>query len=148
MDFPLPEGMIDRYTQNLLQNRLQNVSREGKDLASFVEEDFTAMKEEAKQEAEKFAKTQLFLLTVAKKEGIEATPQEMNAALRQIASRNGRDIKEVQEHYARNNLFPALRDRILADKAMDVIYDKASGKTEAAPEISATEAVAPDENNG
>jgi trigger factor len=125
--FPLPEGMVERYTQNIMHARVQNLSREGKDLATFVEGDFAKMKEEARVEAEKFSKTQLFLLTVAKKEGLEATPQEMSAALRQIASRGGRDIKEVQEHYARNNLFPALRERILADKAMDVIYEKASG---------------------
>ncbi|SBV93632.1 Trigger factor [uncultured delta proteobacterium] len=128
MDFPLPEGMVERYTQNIMHGRVQELSREGKDLATLVEDDFTKMKEEAQKEAANFAKTQLFLLTVAKKEGLEATPQEMNAALRQIASRNGHDIKEVQEHYSRNNLYPALRDRILADKAMDRIYDKASGE--------------------
>jgi trigger factor len=67
---------------------------------------------------------------------VEATPQEMTVALRQIAQRGGHNIKEVQEHYAKNNLFPALRDRIVADKAMDVIYDKASGKTDTKEEKS------------
>ena len=128
VEFPLPEGMLGRYTQNIIQGRLQELSRDEKGLAALVEDDFTKMKEEAEAEAKKFAKTQLFLLTVAKKEGLEATPQEMNAALRQIAARGGRDIKEVQEHYARNNLYPALRDRILADKAMDAMYDKAAGR--------------------
>ena len=135
MDFPLPEGMMARYTQNIIQGRLGEMSRKGEDLAKLAEGDFEKMKEEATTEAEKFAKTQLFLLTVAKKEGLEATPQEMNAALRQIAARNNRDIKEVQEHYAKNNLYPALRDRIVADKAMDLLYDKARGmQNDAAPE--------------
>ena len=127
MDFPLPEGMVERYIQNIIHGKLEEMSRKGKEIAELIESDFESMKEEAKEEAEKFAKTQLFLLTVAKKEKIEATPQEMNAALRQIAARNGRDIKEVQEQYMRNNLYPALRDRIVADKAMDVMYNKAKG---------------------
>ena len=127
MDFPLPEGMVERYIQNIMHGKLEEMSRKGKEIAELIESDFENMREEAKGEAEKFAKTQLFLLTVAKKEKIEATPQEMNVALRQIAARNGRDIKEVQEQYMRNNLYPALRDRIVADKAMDVMYNKAKG---------------------
>ena len=129
-DFPLPEGMVDRYAENILHGRFEEMAREGQDIASLSEDDFTKFKNEAQTEAAKYVKTQLFLLTVAKKENVEATPQEMSMALRQIAQRGGHDIKEVQEHYAKNNLFPALRDRILADKAMDVIYDKASGDTD------------------
>lgn len=129
-DFPLPEGMVARYAENVMHGRLEELARKGKDIPSLETGNLTKMQEEAKAEAEKYAKTQLFLLTVAKKEELEATGQEMTAALRQIAARGGHGIKEVQEHYARNNLFPALRDRILADKAMDLLYDKAApGKT-------------------
>lgn len=125
-DFPLPEGLVARYTDNILHGRLEELSRQGKDMASLAEDDFETMRAEAETEAGKYAKTQLFLLTVAKKENIEASGQEMAAALRQIAARSGQDFKEMQEHYARNNLYPALRDRILADKAMDVLYAKAA----------------------
>ncbi|MDL2210919.1 trigger factor, partial [Desulfovibrio sp. OttesenSCG-928-O18] len=124
--FPLPEGMVARYTQNIIHGQLEELSRQGKELPALDSGELTKMQEDAKAEAEKYARTQLFLLTVAKKEELEATGQEMTAALRQIAARGGHDIKEVQEHYARNNLFPALRDRILADKAMDRLYDKAA----------------------
>ena len=127
--FPLPEGMVGRYSQNILQNRFQEMSRQENGFANLAEGDFEKMKTEATAEAEKFAKTQLFLLTVAKKESLEASSQEMNAALRQIAGRGGHDIKEVQAHYEKNNLYPALHDRIVADKAMDIIYEKAGGKT-------------------
>ncbi len=124
--FPLPEGMLDRYTQNIMHDRHENLARQGKDMSALPEAEQEEIRAEAKTEAEKYVKTQLFLLTVAKREKLEATPQEMTAALRQIAMRGGHDIKDVQEHYARNNLFPALRDRLLADKAMDAIYAKAA----------------------
>lgn len=129
-DFPLPEGMVSRYAENILYGRLEEMARKDRDIASLSEDEHKKLREEANVEAAKYAKTQLFLLTVAKREGVEATPQEMTAALRQIAQRGGRDIKEVREHYARNNLFPALHDRIKADKAMDALYDKASGTSE------------------
>ncbi len=131
-EFPLPEGMVDRYTHNIMHERYESLARQGKDMNAMDEAELETVKAEAKTEAEKYAKTQLFLLTVAKEENLEATPQEMTAALRQIAMRGGHDIKDVQEHYARNNLFPALRDRLLADKAMDAIYNAAAPEQAAA----------------
>ncbi len=132
--FPLPEGMVDRYAHNIMHERLEGLGRQGQDIEALSGAEQESLKAEAKTEAEKYAKTQLFLLTVAKKENLEVSGQEMTAALRQIAMRGGHDVKEVQEHYARNNLLPALRDRLLADKAMDAIYDAATGVTEKAAE--------------
>jgi trigger factor len=59
-DFPLPEGMVDRYAENILHGRFKEMSREGKDIASLTEDDFTKFKEEAKTEAAKYVKIQLF----------------------------------------------------------------------------------------
>lgn len=132
VEFPLPEGMVERYMANILGEQAEKLQRQGQDVASIKEEDLEAMKTSAKAEAEKYAKTQIFLLTIAKNEKLEASPQEMEATLRQMAARAGHDFKALREHYVNNNLLPALRDRILADKAMDAVYAKAA-VTEAAP---------------
>lgn len=131
VEFPLPEGMVQRFADNIVHGRLEEMSRNGDEMASLQEGDFEKVKEEARAEAEKYAKTQLFLLTVAQKEAVEVSGQDMTVALRQVAQRGGHDLKEVQEYYAQNNLFPALRDRIMADKAMDVLYNKAAGEKQA-----------------
>lgn len=128
IEFPLPEGMVNQYAENALHGRLEEMNRQGKDMAALTEEEFGVLREDTRKEAEKYAKTQLFLLTVAKAENLNVSGQEITAALRQIAARGRHDFKEVQEHYARNNLYPALRDRLLADKAMDAMYEKAAGK--------------------
>lgn len=143
-DFPLPEGIVGQYTQNIMHGRLEEMARNGGDLAAFDEDGFAKLQEEAKAEAEKYARTQLFLLAVAKKEGLEVTPQEMTADLRRMAAAQGRDIKEMQKHYMENNLLPALRERILADKAMDAIYTKAAtaDKAEGAEEPAKTKEAA------
>jgi trigger factor len=132
--FPLPEGMVDRYARNIMRERLENLARQGRDVEALPEAEQEGIKAGSVKEAEQYAKTQLFLLTVARKEKLAVSSQEMTAALRQIAMRGGRDVKEVQEQYIRNNLLPALRDRLLADKAMDAIYDAAAGARENAPE--------------
>lgn len=125
-DFPLPEGMVGQYTQSLLYARLEEMSRNGGGPAALGDDNFAKIQEEAKAEAEKYAKTRLFLLAVARKESLEAEPREITAALHQIATRQGRDIKDVRDHYLRNGLLPSLRETILSEKAMDLIYEKAA----------------------
>lgn len=125
VDFPLPESMVEQYTANILAEQAERLQRQGRDAASITEEETQVMKAGAEAEAKRHVKTRIFLLTVAKKEKLEVSSQELEAALRQIATRGGHDFARVRDHYVRNNLLPVLRDRILADKAMDAIYAKA-----------------------
>lgn len=125
VEFPLPEGLVDRYTGNILADRFGRMQRGGLDMNELDKETVDGWREEAKTEAEKYARTQIFLLSIAKKEAFEVTPQEMEAALRQIAAQGNHDFNTLYEHYVRNNLLGSLRDRLLADKAMDFIYEKA-----------------------
>ncbi len=54
------------------------------------------------------------------------TEQEIDAQIQQIAARSGQDYNALKDYYIKNNLIFSLRDRMLADKAMDAIYEKAS----------------------
>ena len=135
VEFPLPEGLVDRYTNNILADRLGRMQRGGIDMKDLDKETVDGWQTEARTEAEKYARTQVFLLAIAKKETFEVNPQEMEAELRQIAAQGNHDFNALYEHYVRNNLLASLRDRILADKAMDFIYDKAEVKeVESKPE--------------
>ena len=70
---------------------------------------------------------QVLLLAIAKKEGLDVNEQEVNAQLYQLCMRSGEDFK-VREAYEKSGMIFTLRDRILADKAMDAIYAKAQVK--------------------
>ncbi len=71
---------------------------------------------------------QVLLLAIAKKEGLEVSEQEVNAQLYQLCMRSGEDFKQVREAYEKSGMIFTLRDRILADKAMDAVYAKAQVK--------------------
>ena len=68
------------------------------------------------------------LIRQAKKEGLDVNEQEVNAQLYQLCMRSGEDFKQVREAYEKSGMIFTLRDRILADKAMDAIYAKAQVK--------------------
>jgi trigger factor len=42
-----------------------------------------------------------------------------------MAMQTGQDFNALKDYYEQNNLMVPLRDRVLQDKAMDLIYDNA-----------------------
>lgn len=127
LDFPLPDSMVDMYIDNLIQEQAGQLERQGKSLDSLGKKP-EELREEKRPEAEQIAKTQIFLVTVAQKEGVEVSEQEVDMQLYQMSMRTGQEFKALKDYYVRNNLIFTLRDRLLADKAMDAIYEKAEVK--------------------
>lgn len=66
---------------------------------------------------------------MAKKENLDVKPEEIDAALTQVARQHGQDLLSVKQYYEENNLIFPLKDRLLADKAIELIYARAA-KTE------------------
>ena len=131
VEFPLPETMVDMYIDNLIQEEAGQLERQGKSLDSLGKTP-EELRNDKRAEAELVAKTQIFLVTVAQKEGVEVSEQEVDMQLYQMAMRTGQDFKSLKDYYVKNNLIFTLRDRLLADKAMDAIYEKAEVKKVAA----------------
>ena len=99
----------------------------GKSLDSLGKTEEELLKE-VQPQAEEITRMQVLLLAIAKKEGLDVNEQEVNAQLYQLCMRSGEDFKQVREAYEKSGMIFTLRDRILADKAMDAIYAKAQVK--------------------
>ena len=103
------------------------LERQGKSLDSLGKSEEELLKE-VRPQAEEITRMQVLLLAIAKKEGLEVSEQEVNAQLYQLCMRSGEDFKQVREAYEKSGMIFTLRDRILADKAMDAVYAKAQVK--------------------
>jgi trigger factor len=80
------------------------------------------------------AKTQIFLLAVAKAEDRSVSEQEIDAEVRKMAAKTGQDARELRRYYDQSGLTALLKDRILADKAGELIWSEARvTETEPAP---------------
>ncbi len=150
-DFPVPDSMLESHIKMILGDLQDKLERQGKNLAALGKTE-AALREEVRPEAEMRSRSQIFLLTVAKEKGLSVTEEEVDLQLRRMAMQSGQDYTKLKEYYAANNLLFALRDRILADKAMDELYGKALVKkvpakkpSEAAAEA---ESAAPQEGTG
>ncbi len=124
VDFALPSSVVEKHVSNMLYDTITKLERQGKDLSSTgkTEEE---LREEYREKAEEISKSQVFLLAVAKAESLSVTPEEVDNVLRRIAISSGQDFNSLKDFYERNNLMFDLRDSVLADKAMDFIYEQA-----------------------
>ena len=135
LEFELPDSMVQEHMDRMVQEYAQNVERQGKSLES-TGKTLAGLREEFEPQARDLVRQQLFLLAVADKEGLQITPEEVNAYLQEAALRARQDFEVVRRYYEENNLMFAVKDKLLADRAMDLIYDAA--------EVTQVPAVAPE----
>lgn len=124
VDFAVPDTMLEGNINAMIGNMQDRLERQGKGLDSLGKTP-EALREEVKPEAELQARAHVLLMTLAKEKEFTASDQEVDMQLRRIAMKSGQDYKAVKDYYTNNNLLFSLRDGILADKAMEEIYDKA-----------------------
>lgn len=137
VDFPLPPSMVENRIDRLLADLEQKLDRQGKSLGA-LGKSMDELREAHKAQAEEAVRGEILLLAVAKKENLDVKPEEIDGALTQVARQHGQDLLSVKQYYEENNLIYPLKDRLLADKAIELIYARAA-KTEVDPVAPAEE---------
>ncbi|MCL1985173.1 MAG: trigger factor [Betaproteobacteria bacterium] len=122
-DFPLPESMLDLNVKNLLADMQGRLERQGKNIASLGKK-YEELRAQVLPEAESITRSQVFLLRVARKENLTVTDQEIDGHLYQAAMHSGEDVASLKDLYVKSGMIFHLRDRLLADKAMEAMYAK------------------------
>src|SRR5690606_23285899 len=108
--FEVPDAMVEQYLDGILQ------PREGVDAQRLAE-----AREAARPAAEQAIRRTLVLDRVAKMEGLEATPAEVDARVEEIASRVGRPAEEMRRQLSRSGRLEALADEITEEKVFDYL---------------------------
>jgi len=117
------EGRIEQKISEL-KSQIEKKGKSFESLGKTREE----LQDMFREEAEDLVKSQLFLLAVADKEEISVEQQEIDAYLQNQAQSSGQKFDQLKNFYEQNNLMFALKDSIMADKAMERIYEKAQIK--------------------
>ncbi len=124
VSFEIPESMLNARVERVVQEQAMKLQRMGiDDLRKDQAQE--EKREEAKKEALETLRPQVFLMALAQKENITVSDQEVEMAIYGMAMRAQQDYKKVSEAYHKSGLIYELRDRILADKALELVYSKA-----------------------
>jgi trigger factor len=124
VEFDLPPVLVEAHIDQKVDTLRQRTEQRGKSLESLGKTP-EELREQFREEAEDIVKSEIFLMAVAEEEEIKVQPQEVDFMLQKMAMQTGQDFNALKDYYEQNNLMVPLRDRVLQDKAMDLIYDNA-----------------------
>jgi trigger factor len=128
VSFDLPESAVEEQIDKQIVELQGRLERQGKSLDSLGRTP-AELRAEQRPQAEDVVKSSLVLLAIATAEELTVDPQEVDLVLQKMAASTGQDFHSIKDYYEQHNLMIPLKDRVLADKAMDLIYENAQVTT-------------------
>lgn len=128
VSFELPESIVEEQIDKQIVELQGKLERQGKSLDSLGRTP-AELRAEQRPQAEDVVKSSLVLLAIANAEDLTVDPQEVDLVLQKMAASTGKDFHSIKDYYEQHNLMIPLKDRVLADKAMDLIYANAQVTT-------------------
>ena len=125
----IPEAMIETQVERNFENFANRLMYQGLSMEQYMQ--FSGMNEESMKEQMKPStisqiKTSLAVDAIAKEQKIEATEDELNAELQKMADSYGLELDKIKEMMA--DQIEAIKEDIVAKKAMDYVYDNRKEK--------------------
>jgi len=125
-DFPLPETLVGAEVDHLVNDAASNAARAGSTFEAYLEaigktED--ELRAQYRPEAETRVKSTLLVEQVAKREGIVATPADIQEELEALSRQYGQPVARIRK--ALGNSLLSLMDGIVRNKTLDFLIDNA-----------------------
>lgn len=128
VSFELPQSIVEEQIDKQIVEMQGKLERQGKSLDSLGRTP-AELREDLRPQAEDVVKSSLVLLAIANAENLTVDPQEVDLVLQKMAASTGQDFHSIKDYYEQHNLMIPLKDRVLADKAMELIYENATVTT-------------------
>jgi len=126
MPFDLPEDLVSRHANRLLQRRLMSMQYRGVPAAE-VEQHMDEIAGATSEQAARDLRLHFILDAIAKQEEIEVTDAEVDARIRFMAVQYGRKGDRLREEMEESGQLESLRASIQEDKVVRMLLDRATG---------------------
>ncbi len=111
----LPQAMVNRGIDFMLENALSSLARSGMDPRT-LQLDWSKLREELRPKATVEVRGQLLIEAIAQAENITATDEEADAKLQQLADAAGQPLALVKKQYSSPDARDGLKSRAREDK--------------------------------
>ena len=125
-DFPLPQVMVDRELDAMIEDAQKQAERAGVEWSDFLQRSGQTeeeLREKSRPDAERRVKTGLLLEAVAKAENIRATEADIQREIASLAVQYGRSPQQILEQMRPN--LPSLIDGIVRSKTLEFLLNSA-----------------------
>ncbi len=121
--FDVPPGMAERELQSMARQQATRMARQGMDVKNF---DIAAFREKNTALAQKRVKGLLLLDTIAEKEKVEVSDQEVNSALAAMARTSGQTVDAIKKYYdSLDGGLENLRTSLVQEKTLSLLLSRA-----------------------
>ena len=124
----LPTVLVEREIERLMREMEQILRMQGLSFEKYLSlsgKSLQELREERREEAGKRVKANLVLEAVAKKEGIEATNEEVDGRIAEMAANYKQDFAKVKEYFLGQGQMEALLQEIKFSKTIDFLRAQA-----------------------
>jgi trigger factor len=128
VEVPLPESMVNKETELRLARFMSDLDRSGLSIDEYLESQGMTREElieTYKKTSETAVSSDLILESVAKKEGMEVTPEELSQEIETMAQQMGTDAETLGETIGKSGSVTVLAGDILRRKALDFLVENA-----------------------
>lgn len=128
MKIDIPAGMIELEAENMLKDIEQRLSYQGMKLEQYLQimgKTAEEMKKEYEPQAIEAIKSRLALEAIIKEEKIEATEEEIDSKIKEMATNYGKKEEEIKDN---ENIRKYLKEGIENEKAIELIVKNAKEK--------------------
>ncbi len=129
--FEVPRTLVDRQIASMIEDTANRLVSQGIDLKK-VNMDFEKMRERFAPNAERSVRLSLLLSAIAEKESIDVPFSEIDAEMKEMATRAGIEYEKIRELYGDEERLDHLRNRLLDGKVMAFLLESADVKEEVA----------------
>ena len=133
---------MDEETEDRVRRSVQRLEQAGVTLEQALEAegfDELRFRSDTRGHATRALKADLILEAVARQEGIEVTPEDLDGEIAATARQLGRDSKEVARLLERSGQIASLAGDIIRSKALDFLVESADVTSEDSPSASGDE---------
>jgi len=128
--FDVPESLVSHEVEHMLQDLADHLRGRGLTLDSYARaggKDEAALRADMRDGALRRVRSRLFLETVAEREALSVSEEEMRAEVENLAAELKQDVAKVQAWLADGGRQEGLRETLLRRKAMAFLVDAVSG---------------------
>lgn len=151
MDLVVPEALVGSEMERMLRNLLHRLEARGQGLTDYLQatgQTQEAFLSELRREAERNLKTQILLDSVAEREGLEVSSEEVDQLVESLARVAGDDAEAYRRALRQGDGEDVLASDILRHKAADILLESAVAVDEKGERIDLQDVAPPADTGG
>lgn len=132
-DFPVPEALVEGQMDTRLERVVRSLVAQGVDPRA-VNVDWVSLRKRQQERALSDVKAELILDRIATAENIDATDEDVDKEIAQLAERSGESATSIRARLTKQGAIARMKSKLRSDKTIDLLYRTARVETVAKSE--------------